>query len=252
MELIIQILMLFIVINCIIKLSFWKPWQAGVFGLVCAVFIIWSCQYAILQSKTQLADYLKNTKIMQDAAVLVTVESAICFAFCFAALRNMFGKKIKRWIQPLYWYPSLLLFPVLFYILTQIIFAMPGTNFTTISYLLATGVLIALPALSYLVRYLYPEKELRLEVYFLVSLFVCIMGLITTVNGNVTYAAVEEPLNIRALLLSLSLFVVTFLMGYAWNKVKWIIRQRKELKKNHINQQNKNYQWKLFQKYCSG
>lgn len=231
MELIIQILMLFIVINCIIKLSFWKPWQAAVFGLVCAVFIIWSCQYAILQSKTQLADYLKNTKIMQDAAVLVTVESAICFAFCFAALRNMFGKKIKRWIEPLYWYPSLLIFPVLFYILTQIIFAMPGTNFTTISYLLATGVLIALPALSYLVRYLYPEKELRLEVYFLVSLFVCIMGLITTVNGNVTYAAVEEPLNIRALLLSLSLFVVTFLMGYAWNKVKWIIRQRQELKR---------------------
>lgn len=231
MELIIQILMLFIVINCIIKLSFWKPWQALVFGLICAVFIIWSCEYAILQSKTQLTDYLKNIRVMQDSAVLVTVESAICFAFCFAALRNMFGKKIKRWIQPLYWYPSLLVFPVLFYILTQIIFAMPGINFTTISYLLAAGVLIALPALSYLVRYLYPEKELRLEVYFLVSLFVCIMGLITTVDGNVTYAAVEEPLNVKALLLSISLFVVTFLMGYVWNKVKWIIRQRKELKR---------------------
>ena len=234
MELIIQILMLFIIINCIIKLSFWKPWQAAVFGLICAVFIIWSCQYAILQSKMQLADYLKNIKIMQDSAVLITIESAICFTFCFAALRNMFGKKIKRWVQPLYWYPSLLLFPVLFYILTQIIFAMPGTSFTAISYLLAAGVLIALPALSYLVRCLYPEKELRLEVYFLVSLFVCIIGLITTVNGNVTYAAVEEPLNIKALLLSLSLFAGAFLIGYVWNKVKWIIRQQKELKRKSL------------------
>jgi hypothetical protein len=139
----------------------------------------------------------------------------------------MFGKKIKKWIQPLYWYPGLLIFPVLFYLLTQIIFAMPGTGFTTISYLSAGAVLAGLPALSYLVRYLLPEKELRLEVYFLVSLFVCIIGLISTVNGNVTYASVEEPLNIKAFILSFTLFAITFLTGYLWNKVKWIIRQKK-------------------------
>jgi len=232
MELIIQILMMFILINCIVKLSFWKPWQAAIFSLICAVFVIWSCQYATMQSKTQLADYLKNIKIMQDSAVLITIESAICFAFCFAALRNMFGKKVKRWIQPLYWYPSLLIFPVLFYILTQIIFAMPGTDFTTISYMLAGGAFVGLPALSYLVKYFYPEKELRLEVHFLVSLFVCIIGLITTVNGNVTYAAVEEPLNIKSFFLSLGLFAGMFLLGFVWNKVKWIIRQKKEVKKS--------------------
>lgn len=219
--------MLFIVINCILKLSFWKPWQAAVFGLLCAVFIVWTCQYAILQSKTQLADYLNNIHIMQDAAVLITIESAICFAFCFAALCEMFGKKAKRWIQPLFWYPSLLIFSVLFYLLTQIIFAMPGTDFNTIAYLLAGGVFFGLPALSYLVRYLYPEKELRLEVHFLVSLFVCIIGLITTVNGNVTYAAVNEPLNIKALVLSLILFSSAFVIGFVWNKLKWIIKQKK-------------------------
>lgn len=230
--------MLFIVINCIVKLSFWKPWQAVIFGLVCAVFILGTCQYATMQSKTQLADYLKNIKVMQDAAVLITIESAICFAFCFAALRDMFGKKVKRWIQPLYWYPGLLIFPVLFYLLTQLIFSFPGTDFDIISYILAVAVLIVLPALSYLVRYIYPEKELRLEVYFLVSLFVCIIGLITTVNGNVTYAAVEEPVNIRAMLLSLGLFGTAFILGFVWNKVKWIIRQKKE-SKNKLSQSTK-------------
>jgi hypothetical protein len=167
---------------------------------------------------------------MQDAAVLITIESAICFAFSFAALREMFGKKTKRWIQPLYWYPGLLIFPVLFYLLTQIIFAMPGTGFTTISYLLAGSVFVGLPALSYLARYLYPEKELRLEVYFLVSLFVCIIGLITTVNSNVTYAAVKEPLNIKAFVLSFVLFAVAFLAGYLWNKIKWRLKPKKEFK----------------------
>lgn len=224
--------MLFIFINCIVKLSFWKPWQATLFGIICAIFIIWTCQFAIIQSKTQLADYLRNTKIMQDSAVLITIESAICFAFCFAALRDMFGKKKKKWVQPLYWYPGLLIFPVLFYILTQVIFSMSGTDFSVISYILAGGIAVALPALSYLVRYLYPEKELRLEVYFLVSLFVCIIGLITTVNGNVTYAAVEEPVNIKALVLSFTLFAVAFLIGFLWNKMKWSIRQKKEFNKS--------------------
>ncbi|MDR1200274.1 MAG: hypothetical protein LBL58_01410 [Tannerellaceae bacterium] len=230
MELIIQLLMLFILINCILKLSFWKPWQAALFSLICAVFIVWACRYAILQSKTQLADYLKNRKVMQDAAVLITVESALCFAFCFAALRELFGKKTKRWVQPLYRYPGLLIFPVLFYLLTQLIFAMPGTDFTTISYLLAAGVLIGLPALAYWMRYLYPEKELRLEIHFLVSLFVCITGLITTVDGNVTYAAVEKPLDGKALVLSFTLFAAAFLAGYLCDKAKWIIRRKKELK----------------------
>ena len=230
MELIIQILMLFILINCIVKLSFWKLWQALLFSGICAVFIIGMCQFAITQSKTQLLDYLSNIRILQDAAVLITIESAICFAFCFAALRDMFGKKKKPWLKPLYWYPSLLIFPVLFYLLTEIIFAMPGTDFTKTSYYLSAAVLVGMPLLSYITKKLFPEEELRLEVYFLVSLFVAIIGLITTVNGNVVYAATEEPLNLKALFLSFTLFATAFLIGYLWNKFKWVIQQKRRIK----------------------
>lgn len=222
--------MLFIVINCILKLSFWKPWQVAIFGVVCAVFIIGTYQYAIEQSKTQINDYLQNTKALQDAAVLVTIESALCFTFCFAALREIFGKTAKRWMRSLYWYPSLLIFPVLFYLLTQTIFGMTGTDFSIIAYVMAAIVVIAFPLLSYGIRYIIPEKELRLEVHFLVSLFVCILGLLTTVNGNVTYAAAEEPINFKALFLSIGLFIIAFILGFFWNKVKWIIKQKRDNK----------------------
>ena len=63
-----------------------------------------------------------------------------------------------------------------------------------LSYVFAIGVVVMIPLLCYFFRYLLPEKELRLEVHFLVSLFVCIIGLLTTVNGNVTYQAVKEPI----------------------------------------------------------
>lgn len=228
MELIIQILMVFIIINCILKLSFRSLWQSILFGAICAVFIIWAKEYAIMQSKTQIADYLKNRTALQNTAVLVTAESAICFAFCFAALKNMFGKRVKHWLMPLYWYPSLLIFPVLFYILTQTIFSLSGTDFDTIAYIISGITFVVIPIAAYGIRRLIPEDELRLEVHFLVSLFVCILGLLTTVNGDVTYAAVKEPVNFKALGLSLGLFIITFVIGYAWNKIKWSIRQKKK------------------------
>lgn len=236
MELIIQILIVFIIINCILKLSFWKPWQTLVFGVICAAFIIWACQYAVLQSKTQIADYLNNKKILEDMAVLITIESAICFGFCFAALQDLFGKKRKKWAKPLYWYPGILIFPVLFYCLTQLIFGHPGTDFSTISYILAGVTVVVLPLSSWLMRCLFAEKDLRLEVYFLVSLFVSILGLLTTVNGNVVYAAAEEPINFKAVGLSFTLFAIAFVAGFMWNRLKWILLQRKKENTTKNNQ----------------
>lgn len=220
--------MLFIFINTVVKLSFWKWWQTAIFGLLCAVFVVFSCHFAVLQSKTQSVDYLNNQSAMQDIAVLITMESVICFAFGFIALLGNQNKKWQLVGKILYGYPSLLLFPVLFYLLTQLIYALPGTGFTSISYLLAASVLVGIPLASWAIKYLCPEKEFRLEIYFLVSLFVCIIGLITTVNGNVTYAAAKEPLNWKAIAVSGGLFLITFLFGLIWNKIKWSIFSKKQ------------------------
>ncbi|MBP1619108.1 MAG: hypothetical protein H6Q14_2935 [Bacteroidetes bacterium] len=228
MEFIIQILMLFTVLNCILKLSFWKWWQSALFGLICAGFVFLTKQYAILQSKTQLVDYLTNKTALENMAVLLTIESAICFGFCVAALRNLFGKKKQKKLLPLYWYPSLMVFPVLFYVLTQTIFNMPGTDFNQISIILAAAVFLVFPLAGEGFKWLFPEHESRLEVHFLVSLFVCVLGLLATVNGNVTYAAVKEPINWMALGFSFGLFLVTFLLGYAWSKLKWLLSKKRK------------------------
>ena len=75
MQLIISILILFILINCVLKLSFWRIWQAALFGAVCGAFVIATYPYAILQSKTQLADYLQNTTALQNMAVIIRQQN---------------------------------------------------------------------------------------------------------------------------------------------------------------------------------
>lgn len=226
MEPIVFILILFIAINTLLKISYWKVWQAALFGLVCAGFVLGVYPFAIAQSKTQLSGYLADSKIMQDIAVLVTFESVLYLAFCFSALRGLYGRRAKRWIKPLYGYPGLLIFPALFYLLVTTVFSLPGADFAGIAYGIAGAVCVFVPLLSAGIRYLLPEKELRLEVQFLVSLFVALTGLICTVNGNVTYAAVEEPLDTPALLFAAAGFLFFFVIGYCWNKYKWKFKRK--------------------------
>ena len=163
MQLIISVLILFILINCVLKLSFWRIWQAALFGAVCGAFVIATYPYAILQSKTQLADYLQNTTALQNMAVIITLESVVCFAYCIAVLRGWFGQQERWWVKPLKWYPSLLVFPVLFYLQTELVFSFPGTSFSAISYAFAAAVVVLFPLLCHLFRLLLPEKEMRLE-----------------------------------------------------------------------------------------
>ena len=93
MELIIHILMLFIVINCSFKLSFWKLWQTVIYSLIAGLFVAGTWQYAILQSKTQIADYLQNTEPLQNMAIIITLEPALCFAFCWLFRPGLFGTR---------------------------------------------------------------------------------------------------------------------------------------------------------------
>ena len=94
MELVISILILFILVNCLLKLSFWKGWQAALFGLICGIFITATYPVAILQSKTQLADYLQNTVALQNMAVIITLEAVVCFAYCVAGMVRPTGKVV--------------------------------------------------------------------------------------------------------------------------------------------------------------
>lgn len=104
MKLIIHILLLFIIVNSILKLSFWKWWHALLFSVGAAAFVVWTKQFAIMQSKTQLHDFMMNADMLKNVAVIITIESAINLVYSFTALSNQFGKNKKRKLMLLRWY----------------------------------------------------------------------------------------------------------------------------------------------------
>lgn len=217
------ILAFFILLNCLLKLSFLRLWKRVLLSLIAGIFVLIISPYASDQSKTEIASWLSDPKILQNVAVLISLDALIIFAFSIMMLREVFdGRVSKPYLLTLKYYPSLLLFPLLFYLLTYLYFNLPGIDFKTTAYTLALCTAIGLPLLSIGMGKLINELDFRLEVQFIVNLFVCCIGLISTVNGNTNYAAVKQEFNFRAMIIALSIFAILFACGFIIKRIKKI------------------------------
>ena len=195
MEQIIYVLLLFIFLNCVMKLSLWQWWQRIIYSLVLGGFAYWSMDYAMLQSKTHIADYLQNTAVLQNMAIIVTIESVFCLAFTLTYLQNDDHTiRNKWWAKVLFWYPGLLMFPLV-------------------------------PLIAEGFRFLLPERDHRVEVHLLLSLFICILGLIATENGKIVYAVKEHPVDWLTLAFTLGGFALLFGLGWLLSRYRWLFRK---------------------------
>ena len=138
--------------------------------------------------KNQIADWLNAPDLMLDTSVILTVDVFFQVTFCVMMAKKIAGEKLSKAQGAIYtvafWFPGLLIFPVLFALLVEIIFAFPGNDFSTLAWATGAFVLVAAPSLSYLIKFLLPERDLRLELMFVVNAITAILGIIATVNGR--------------------------------------------------------------------
>lgn len=195
METIVVVLMILVCFNFMMKQTFRKRGSVAAIAVVAALFVGLMCPYAIQQSKTQIADWLADAQLMLDTSVVLTVEVALQMAFCMLAVHVLTTGPVKKrtlWAyRALRWFPGILIFPVLFSGLVYLIFSFPGVSFSLVAWSMA-GVLILISVGTLFLRYLLPEKELRLELLFLTNALTAILGIIATVNGRTAVTGISE------------------------------------------------------------
>lgn len=196
METVVVVLMILVCFNFMLKQTYRKLWSVAAISVVAALFVGLIWPYAIEQSKTQIADWLANPSLMLDTSVVLSIEVVLQMAFCMLAAHVLTTGPIRRrtlWAyRALRWFPGILIFPVLFSVLVWLIFSFPGVSFPLIAWSMAAGVLVLIPLGSFFLRWLLPEKELRLELLFLANALIAILGIIATVNGRTAVAGVSE------------------------------------------------------------
>lgn len=196
MEILVLVLMILVCFNYLLKQTNRKPYFVVLSSVVCALFMGFMWRFAIEQSKSQISEWITNTKLMLDVSVILTLEVAIQIAFCILAADIQTSKKVKpltiRIYKILRWFPGILIFPVLFSILVNVIFSMPEISFKVIAWSMAVAVLILIPLGTWVIKWLIPEKEIRLEILFYTNALIAILGIISTVNGQTAVAGVSE------------------------------------------------------------
>lgn len=229
METVVFIVMLLTAFNFLLKQTFWKAMAVGILTAVCALFAALSWPYAIEQSKAQIQAWLSNQPLMLDTSVLLSVEVCAQMAYAWLAVHVAHVYPVKRHMLIFYrllrWFPGLLIFPVLFSGLVFLIFAFPGTSFTTVACCYAGFLTVAIPCGRYLLLVLLPEKELRLELFFLTHALIAILGIVATVNGN-TSAAGGSEIN----WLSVGGVTILALGGFALGMLGWKFLEKRRLR----------------------
>ena len=196
MESVVLVMMIVVCFNYLLKQTWRKPLFVALSTVVCALFVGLAWPWAIEQSKNQIADWLADSALMLDMAVLLTLEVALQMTFCVVAAHIHTAGRVKTSIVRIYrllrWFPGLLVFPVLFSLLVAAIFALPGISFPLTAWSLAAIVAVAIPLGRWALKHLLPEKEIRLELLFLTNALIAILGIIATVNGRTAVAGITS------------------------------------------------------------
>ena len=220
MTTVVFILMILVCFNFLLKQTFVARHILIIPTLVLGIFATLMWQVAIEQSKTQIADWLQNTELMRDIAVVLSVDVVAQLTFCILTVRMADSKyqrlRSRLMAKALLLYPGFIIFPVVLALLVQLIFLFPGVSFMLVSSLLGAAIFIVVPLGSFLLRRLLPESDLRLEILFLSNVLVAFVGVIATVNGE-TQNTPTGSVDLWALAAFIVLLAVGFAMGFVWN-----------------------------------
>lgn len=212
METVVILIMFMVGLSFVLKLTFMRPWQMLAEAIILAFATISTTDIAISQSKIQISEWLQTPDLMLDLAVLLTLDVALQIAFCLFMINNPIKVKDRIVKNLLLFIPGLLIFPVSFYLLVQIIFSNAGMDFNNLSYSLGVAITVLIPLLVYGARYLLPEDSERLEVIFYINCIIGLLGIIATVNGRTATTGVNE-VNIYSLLAIIGIAVIGSIIG---------------------------------------
>ena len=183
MDYVIPILAIFITLSFLLKVGLYPRWGTWLTALCCALFVLLITPWVTEQSKTAIAAFFASREKMLDVSVCITLEAAILITFCFDCFSGMRTRDtaFKRSVTfLLHLYPGLLIGGVLCYVLAELLFSFPGIDFNMLSWTVATTTFLLIGIGARLLQILLGDKALRLEILFIVNIFIVVLSIIAT------------------------------------------------------------------------
>lgn len=156
METLVLVMMILVCFSFVLKQTFHGVKEIMIISVLVAFFVGMTWPFAIEQSKTQIAAWIADQKLMLDMAVLLSIDVALTMLFCVhhVDLKTSEHVSHRKWMFFIFlkFFPGLLVFPVLFSVLVMTIFLLPGVSFQVVAWVLAVVLLVLTPVFTYGLR----------------------------------------------------------------------------------------------------
>ena len=185
METLVVVMIVLLSLDFVVKQTFMKPVYVAVTAVVCALFTGLMCPVATSVSGTVLSGVFSDSSRMLDLAVLVSMDVMAGITFCWLSVQKIEGERMgvgsKILLGVSGYFPGIMVFVILLYLLAEVIFLFPGVSFSLLAWGLAAAVLVAVPLLAWLLRSLLPQVRGRLDLMFMSYVITAMIGVIATV-----------------------------------------------------------------------
>ncbi len=232
METLVLFMMILVCLSFALKQTFHNVKEIMAAAVVLLFFVGMMWTFAAEQSKTQVAAWIADQRLMLDMAVLMSVDVALTMFFCVFHVDIKTSEHVSKSKRIVYiilkFFPGLLVFPVVFSFLVMLVFALPGVSFQTVSWGLGVAVFLLVPTLTYSLRWLLPECSIRLEMLFLLNVLLGLAGIVGTVNGKTAVSGIND-FDVWALLSVAVMIVVGMAAGmayYRWREHRMLRKMR--------------------------
>lgn len=133
------------------------------------------------QPGSWLTNFLADRQNALNLSVCITLEATLLVAFCFesagegkqGSFRRIAGKALAA-------YPGFLLAGVIPYAIQRLMVLLPGFDFTLMQWTAALATLVMIPLGTWLLKFLGGKQPQRLEMIFILNLFIVILTVILT------------------------------------------------------------------------
>lgn len=183
MEYIVYLLVLFVSGSFLLKVSFYPLWGKVAVAVAGALFMGLVTPWITELPPTWMTRFITYRPQLLDLSVCITLEAAIMIGFCFSRVAASFRTeslfaRSGRFL--LLCYPGLLVGGSGCFLLSKILYSVPGINFQTLPWMASGAALLVVGCGAEGGKRLMPGQSLRLELLFVVNLFVLILTIILT------------------------------------------------------------------------
>lgn len=217
METLVLVMMILVCFSFVLKQTFHGVKEIMIISVLVAFFVGMTWPFAIEQSKTQIAAWIADQKLMLDMAVLLSIDVALTMLFCVHHVDLKTSEHVSRrkWVFFIFLkYFGFAGFPSAVQCSGDDHLPATGVSFQVVAWVLAVVLLVLTPVFTYGLRWLLPERPIRLELLFLVEVLLGLMGIIGTVNGRTAVAGFNS-FDALSLLGVIAIVIVGMAIGWA-------------------------------------